>query len=138
MAKTYGIAALLIFGLSTIVHFATYSPAIPVSMEVAWPLHLATMAVFAPVVFSLVAQQQRQPKEPARGFFASWCAAQQRNKEFQSKLLALVPFPLRLACGIAFLYAIINFALFIVLMEGGSPAASNGNYSLQSHGKKVR
>ena len=53
-------------------------------------------------------------------------------------MLALVPFPLRMACGAAFVYAIINFMLFITLMEGGSPAVSNGNYCLQNHGKKIR
>jgi hypothetical protein len=138
MAKACGIAALLILGASTMFHFATYIPAIPLSMEMAWPLHLATMAVFAAMVFSLVAQQRREPMEPAKGLFARWRAASQRNKEFQSNLVRLVPFPLFVACGAAFVYAVINFALFTALMEGGSPTVKNGNYYLHSHGKKIR
>ena len=107
-------------------------------MNLAWPLHLATMAVFATMVFSLVAQQQRQPKNPSKGLFASWRAANQQNKDFQFKLLGFVPRSLRVACVATFIYAFINFALFMVLMEGGSPSSKNGTYYLHSHGRKIR
>jgi len=107
-------------------------------MQLAWPLHLATMAVCAIMVFSLVSQQHRQPKKPVKGLFASWRAANQQNKEFQSKMLAFVPRPLRVACVATFIYAFINFALFMVLMEGGSPSVKNGSYYLHSHGRKIR
>lgn len=138
MPKACGIAALLILASSVLFHFATYIPTISVSMQMAWPLHLATMAVFATMVFSLVAQQKRQPKKAAKGLFGSWRAANQQNKEFQSKLLRCVPLGLRIACGTAFIYAFINFMLFIALMEGGSPSVKNGKYILHSHGHKIR
>jgi hypothetical protein len=138
MAKTCGITALLILASSVVFHFATYIPAIPLSMQMAWPLHLATMAVFATMVLSLAAQQQPQPNKQAQGLFGSWRAANQQNKEFQSRLLGCVPLPLRIACGTAFIYAFINYVLFIALMEGGSPSVKNGNYILHSHGHKIR
>lgn len=138
MAKTCGITALLVFASSAAFHFASYFPAVPVSMALAWPLHLATMAVFAMMSFSIDAQLKRQPMMPAKGFLARWNARNQQYKEIQSKLIALAPRPLRIACKAAFIYAIINFALFMPLMEGGSPSVKNGNYYLQSHGRKIR
>lgn len=62
----------------------------------------------------------------------------QQNKEFPSKLLGLVPQRLGVVCGVVFIYAFINFALFIALMEGGSPTVKNGRYYLDSHGQKIR
>ena len=138
MTKTCGITALLVFASSAAFHFASYFPAVPVSMALAWPLHLATMAVFAMMSFSIDAQLKRQPKLTAKGFFARWHARNQQYKEIQSKPIAFAPRPLRIACIAAFIYAFINFALFMVLMEGGSPSVKNGNYYLQSHGRKIR
>ena len=138
MARFCGIASLVILTSSAVFHFATFIPAIPVSLRWAWPIHLAALAVFAAMVFSLVEQQKRQPKKPATGLFAGWRAAIEQNREFQSKLLGFVPISLRVACGIAFVYALVNLPLSLSFMEGGSPSAKNGHYYLQSHGRKIR
>lgn len=101
-------------------------------MQLIWPLHLATMALFASLVFSLVAQQEKN------GAFANWRTVNQRSREFQSKLLGLAPRPLRIACGVVATYALINFVLFMALMEGGSPSTKDGKYYLHNHGRMIR
>jgi hypothetical protein len=40
--------------------------------------------------------------------------------------------------GVIFVYAIINFAVFMVNTDGGSPVAENGRYLLMEHGKLIR
>lgn len=138
MARICGITSLVILVSSAAFHSATYIPAIPVTMNLAWPLHLATMAVFAIMAFSLVRQQKQQPKQPAKGLLARWRAANKQNKEFHSQLLGFVPRSLRDVCVATFIYAFINFALFMLIMEGGSPSVENGKYFLHNHGQKIR
>jgi hypothetical protein len=107
-------------------------------MHLAWPLHVAAMAVFVAMGFNLAGQQKREPTRQATGLFANWCAAGEQHRDFQSKLVGCVPWPLRAVCVVAFIYALINFALFAMHMEGGSPAVENGNYYLHNHGHKIR
>lgn len=40
--------------------------------------------------------------------------------------------------GVIFVYAIINFAVFMINTGGGSPVAENGRYLLMEHGKLIR
>ena len=136
--RARGIISLVVFALSAVVHFCTFIPPIPVSMAATWPLHLATMGVFAMMVFALVAEQKKQPRRPATGLFGRWREAQRSSKEFQSRLLGAVPGVLRVACVLVFLYAIVNFALFMFLMEGGSPGIKDGQPYLHHRGRKVR
>lgn len=39
---------------------------------------------------------------------------------------------------VLFVYAIVNFFLFMLYSEGGSPAVQDGRYVLVSHGKLIR
>lgn len=138
MAKVWGLAAVAVFVLSAAFHCATFIPALRVWTGFAWPLHLGAMAVFAAMVLSFVAQGRRQRKSPRLSLLANWRAANQQNKEFKSRLLGAVPPWLRVVCCIAFIYTMINFALFASLMEGGTPAICNGKYCLQNHGRLIR
>ncbi len=78
-----GIVSLLVFVFSAVFHFLTFIPSIHVSGHQAWPLHTATIAVCAVMVFSLVAQRQR--------------SGIQEFEVFHSKAIAPVPPPLRIA-----------------------------------------
>ena len=138
MARIFGIAALLTFALSAIVHFATYVVSAGLSMDQVWLLHLASMAVLVPMVLSLTRQLQRHPKPVVTGLFAEWRAAKRQKKEFSAKLVATVPPALRIACIVAGIYALANFVAFIVLMEGGGPSVKEGKYVLHDHGRKIR
>ena len=137
MAKAIGVFAFLVFASSAVAHVATFFPTIHVPTGMVGPQHFAMMAVFAAMIFSVAALHKRQPKKTVKGLFANWRAANQQKKEFESKLIAPVPFPLRVACAAAFLYAFINFFVSGVHMAG-NPSVKNGNYFLESHGKKVR
>ena len=121
MSRICGIVSLVILALSAAVHVSTFVPAIQVSMDFAWPLHIATMLVFVGMVFSVIAQQKLHPAKSAQGLFAKLRAANEQSKEFQSRLLKLVSRPLRVVCMVAFFYTFINFGLFFLLIEGGNP-----------------
>jgi hypothetical protein len=138
MAKICGIAALVVFALSVFAHITTFVPSIPISMQVAGPIHLAAMAVFAAMIFSLTALQKREPRKPAEGLFAKWIEASQQNKDFQIKLFTCAPLPLSILCASIFMYVMIIFILSSGLMEGGAPAITDGRSVLQNHGKKIR
>jgi hypothetical protein len=45
---------------------------------------------------------------------------------------------MRRACVCAFVYAIINFGLFMLLSEGGGPQRHGSAFTLESHGKTIR
>jgi hypothetical protein len=138
MAKTCGIAALIVLALSVVAHLATFVPAIPITMQLVWPLHLATLAMAAAMVFSQMTHYRGLPKPPAKGFFADLFAAQKRDKAVTSKMISLVPSPLRAMCMVAVYYAVLNFVLFFLNMQSGSPSIENGKYFLMSHGTVIR
>src|SRR4029077_3439105 len=43
------------------------------------------------------------------------------------------PWWLRLLAGVSVVYALANFVLFIILMEGGAPSERDGKYVLHTH-----
>lgn len=138
MVRLLGIVALAVFGVSAAVHACTFLPFIPVSMNFAWPLHLMTMAVFAAMVISLVRYQKRSLPKPTGSIFAKWRSAAAQSRAFQSQLLSAIPLYLIILCIGAFIYAAVNFALFIELMKDGGPAVQDGKYYLRNHGKISR
>ncbi len=138
IAVIWGLASLLVFLSSVLAHCATFVPSLPISMALVWPLHLASMVVFVVMVFSLVAQQMSLPKIQAEGWLANIRAKNQRSKEFQRRLIRLAPLPWRIVGGVLFAYVALNFVLFMMLMQEGSPRAHKGQYFLVKKGVKVR
>lgn len=138
MTRALGLLALLNLACSVMVHFATFVPGIPVSAGPSFILHLTSMAAFGAMVFSIVALQQGQHKKSGRGVAASWRSANQKNREFQSRLFGIMPFPVRVACAISLMYSFATFILVGALMGVGTPFVKDGNYILHSHGKKIR
>lgn len=139
MIRFWGSLSFITFVVSAALHCLTYAPFVYtfIAMNWAWPLHLAAFATFVAMVFFLERQRKRHPVEPVKGVFAGWRTAYRQNQEFQFTLLAVVPRFLQLICAAAFIYTLVNFALFAALVPG-SPAVENGTFVLQSHGRKIR
>jgi hypothetical protein len=110
-------AILVAFGLSVVVHGATFFAInLPEKVPLLWGLHVAAIAAFGSMILASRGLHSRRtafalPNWPAWGYL--------------------------LAIG-AFIYAFINFALFLGRMEGGSPEVRDGSYFLSDHGRIIR
>jgi hypothetical protein len=119
--RTVGFVALGGFIISLTVHALTY-----VGIDTAtyfppiWALHLGIFVVFVPFVITVQPIQRANSRNPIRAVFAN------------------VPLWAKVILGMIFVYAIINFMLFMGLSEGGSPSIENGRFILQSHGTFIR
>jgi hypothetical protein len=60
------------------------------------------------------------------------------KKDLSVKLFAGAPRWARYLTKAFFAYAVINFALFFVLSEGGVPEERDGKYVLHNHGNVIR
>ena len=133
------VASLAVFAFSAAVHVLSFVPGSGVSMAVAWPLHLAAMAVAIPAIVVLA---RRMPKPPPRGRgqnFVTWMSeSNAQGRRSMSGVFGLLPKWARAAFVAVVAYAIVNFFVFLGLMEGGTAASSPQGYYLHSHGQKVR
>ena len=74
-------------------------------------------------------------------FIAAICYANRiggPEQERQNRAISAAPLLLRIVTGIFFAYALVNFAIFMVLNEGGGPEQRGGKYLLTSHGRVIR
>lgn len=119
MHRFLGILSATGFCLALIVHTLTFAH-IDV-MEVfpsVWLLHIGIFVVFVPLVFSARRLSGANPKyRDFRSLFPEWA----------NTLITVV-----------FIYAIVNFVVFMFLSHGGVPAIRDGQFILHSHGKLVR
>jgi hypothetical protein len=105
--------------LSAAAHFSTYMGIDPQErFPYIWLLHIGIFIVWLPAV----AVQGMLPRDEKGRF-----------KPFQ-----FAPRWMQLLTGVAFVYALVNFAVFIFLISSGSPYKENGQYVLKDHGKLVR
>jgi hypothetical protein len=119
MAHMLGLAALIGFCLSLAVHVAALLGA-DVSEQVPhlWLLHVGVIVVFGPLVLASHRAFGRAPSFAViRSAYPAWAV-----------MIAAVLFP----------YAVLNFILFMVATEGGTPHAEGGRFILHSHGKLIR
>jgi hypothetical protein len=82
-----------------------------------WGLHLGIFVVFIPMAIY-------QRRNPGKDHWRTFDDAMPRWARY-----AVIGF---------FAYALINFALFFLLSEGGVPAVRDGKYVLHNHGKVIR
>ena len=115
-------AALAVVGLalSAAVHVSTFFGLDPQDVRPpVWLLHLGLFVVFVPAI--IAARTNRNGSRRLRDAFPHaprWMA------------------PLT---GCLFAYAVVNFALFIVLMRHGGPSrGENGEFALTEHGRLIR
>lgn len=113
---------------SLLIHLSTYLPGLEVSMRQVFYMHFVVIILF----FSMFLSAGKFIKSGKDSY-----DLQSRVGTFRLMLKA-IPTPVLIMIGLSFAYAVINFAVFIVLMEGGSPSASDGVYYLHSHGQKIR
>ncbi|MBB6241945.1 hypothetical protein [Rhodanobacter sp. MP1X3] len=114
-----GFAALAGFLISLAVHVeALMGVDIASSIPSVWLLHAGVFVVFGPFVFF------------SRKDFVG-------NQSLLSMAKGLPPWAAVLG-GAIFVYAIVNFALFLLHSEGGNPTVENGKYLLMEHGALIR
>jgi hypothetical protein len=118
LKRVYSTLAIIGFLTSLIVHLATFLGINPARyVPGVWVLHVGMFAVFAPMIFD----QKRTEK-----------------KTFQREIFSPLPGWARYLITAFFVYALINFALFLFLSEGGVPSVRDGKYVLHSHGSVIR
>jgi hypothetical protein len=74
-------------------------------------------------------------------FIAAICYANRiggPKQGHQDRVIDSAPLWLRILAGVCFAYAFVNFAIFIVLAEGGVPHERDGKYFLTSHSTVLR
>jgi len=106
------------FFLSLFVHLVTFFGIDPAKhVPWVWVLHLGIFVVFVPMVLM---------------------QGSSLRKDLWNDLFAAVPRWARYAIKGFFAYAVINFALFMFLSEGGVPGERDGQYVLRNHGQIIR
>ena len=110
--------ALIGFALSAMVHVAALNGTdIAGRFPAVWVLHVGIFVVFVPFVF---ATRRRASHSSSFHFFE------------------LLPRWVTFAGAVLFAYAAVNFGVFMLRSEGGSPAIKNGRYVLLNHGRLIR
>lgn len=119
MNRFLAIVALTGFVSAGAVHgFALAGVDVSEQLPFVWVLHLGIFVVFFPFVFSI-----RKVLGPRPSL---------------DDLQQLLPRWVFFICQAVFIYALANFALSIVLSQGGSPSIEEGKYVLQNHGSVIR
>jgi hypothetical protein len=114
-----GVVALVGFLLSLVVHVqALMGIDVASPIPSVWLLHVGIFIVFLPFVLL------------SRKDFAG-------NRSWFGMAKGLPLWVAVLGGGI-FIYALVNFALFMLHTEGGNPTFENGKYLLMEHGKLIR
>lgn len=118
LKRVFSITAFIGFCISLLVHLTTFLGINPARhIPWVWGLHVGIFVVFIPMIFA----QGLTPK-----------------KDFWPKMFARTPRWARYLTKAFFAYALINFALFFVLSEGGVPQERDGKYVLHNHGNVIR
>ena len=118
MKRALSIVAFAGFFASLLVHLITFLGIDPSKhMPFVWGLHLGIFVVFIPMAI-----YQRRTR---------------RNENWRASL-DVTPRWAQYAVMAFLAYALINFALFFFLSEGGVPSVRDGKYVLHNHGKVVR
>ncbi len=119
MSRLLGIVALIGFCFALAVHLLTFSQFdIESQIPKFWLLHVGIFAVFLPFVVSIRHNFGTTP--------------------IHRELLSILPVWANSLLALTFAYAVVNFALFFLRSEGGSPGIRDGAYVLQSHGQLIR
>jgi hypothetical protein len=114
-----GFAATLLI-VSLVVHVSTFLGIDPMAK---WPgVMFIHLAIFPPFIAAIYYAERTSRK----------------GREGQDKVFKSAPLWLRTLAGVFFAYALVNFAVFLILNEGGGPHERDGKYVLTSHGTVLR
>ncbi len=113
--------AAAVLAVSLVVHASTL---LGIDPQTKWPgVMFIHVAIFPPFLAAI---------------YCSWRPGRPSG-EGQSQAFDRAPRWLRIMSGAFFVYALVNFALFMVLSQGGGvPDQRDGKYVLHSHGKVLR
>lgn len=124
----FALLALVGLILSLIVHGATYLDVdVQTHAPYVWLLHLGVFVVFIP---SVIVQNRRQNANGG----GSTANRPRKRDPFEG-----MPRWIRTTAGVLFIYAMVNFGLFVFQMQGSPHQIhSGGGYELRNHGKLIR
>jgi hypothetical protein len=125
LAVLFGLMSLTAFVASVGVHVASFVPGAPVSVDRGVILHVAAMALCFVMIGHAAAAASRAK---ARGY---------DPKQFEEELPGLVPTAVRAVVVVLFVYALVNFAVFMARNEG-KPRIENGEHVLKYKSHFVR
>ncbi len=116
----YSLSATLLV-VSAVVHASTFFGCDPMTaVPGVWLLHLLIFAAFVPAIH-----------------YANKFGG--KRQESQERIRKLAPAWMRILTGTCGAYALVNFVLMLVLLQGGSPyQRPDGSYVLQSGGRVIR
>lgn len=118
LKRAFSITAFIGFFTSLLVHLTTFLGINPARhIPWVWVLHLGIFVMFIPMFV-------------AQGFTT--------KKDFRREIFALIPPWAGYLTKAFFAYALINFALFFFLSDGGVPQERDGKYVLHNHGDVIR
>jgi hypothetical protein len=112
--------AAAVLTVSLVVHVSTFLGVDPMDK---WPgVMLLHLAIFPPFIAAI--------------HYANRIGGRKQGR--QDRVVNSAPRWLRILSGVFFAYALVNFATFIILVEGGGPHERDGKYYLTSHGRVLR
>lgn len=119
MSRFFALLALLGFTLSLVVHVAAlFAVDVSAMIPFVWSLHIGVFFVFLP--FAISCRKTLGPKPSCarlRALFPGWVVA---------------------VGALVFAYTIVNFMLFMLATQGGSPSTRDGKFTLENHGHLIR
>jgi hypothetical protein len=111
-------AAVLI--VSLVAHVSTFLGLDPMAK---WPgVMFIHVAIFPPFIAAI--------------YYANRIGGPEQGR--QDRVINSAPRWLQILTGLFFAYALVNFAVFLVLVEGGGPSERDGKFYLKSHGTVLR
>ena len=117
------------FSLAAIVHFCALAG---INLNLYFPvflLHILVFVVFIPAI--LIFNQNPKIKELKKQ------RSREANKAIRKEMFRNAPRALKILVGACFVYAIINFMLFMS-SQAGTPEEKDGTYYLQNKGTFIR
>ena len=120
MKQLLSAVAAVAFGISLVAHAITFTGSnLTFLFPWIWLLHIGIF----PLLFFVVRTSQ---------------AASQEQQPSLETLATPIPHYIKIVLLAFFIYAIINFVIFISLTEGGTPSLENGIYVLKNRGTFIR
>ena len=126
-----------VLALSLLAHVLSFVPGVPISMSVAWPLHLGAMVVFGMTIIDGMRVRRGTARREGESLFAFWQRASNESRGAFGRLLEMVPLPVTVLVLALVAYTFVNFFAFGLGVQG-TPGQKNGRYYLHDHGTHVR
>lgn len=129
---TFATFSFLGFAVSLIVHASTFFGVDPEAVSpMVWLLHVGIFLAFGPALY--LNQQEKKEKEKDNE------NKTKKKKQRWTDLFPAAPRWLFAMIGVFFVYGLINFGIFMHLLNEGTPTAKDdGTFVLQDHGTLIR